>query len=206
MIREEDPPTASHRVSTLGEALESAASSRRIDARRFPAMLRGDLDAILLMALEKDRTRRYSAAHDFARDIEAFLNDEPVQATYPSQAYRLRKFVRRNRGPVVAGSLVLASLVLGLVGTTLFAIRATQAERQTAIEARTAQRVSGFLEGLFVSNEPGSVRETELTARESGPGCRRSWGASTRTRATTTRPIPCCSAPSKRTRPAPTRA
>ncbi|MBZ0267833.1 tetratricopeptide repeat protein [bacterium] len=166
MIREDDPPTASHRVSTLGDKLEATASSRSVDSRRFLSMLRGDLDAILFMALEKDRTRRYSAAQDFARDVEAFLRDEPVQATFPSRGYRLRKFVRRNRAPVIAGSLVAAALLVGFVSSTLFAVKATRAERQTAVEARTAQRVAGFLEGLFRSNNPGSVRETELTARE----------------------------------------
>ena len=88
-----------------------------------------------MKALEKDRTRRYETANGFAADIERYLSDEPVLACPPSAAYRLRKFVRRNKGPVVAVSLVLLALVAGIVGTTLGLL-----EARTAAEAEAQQR------------------------------------------------------------------
>ena len=76
-----------------------------------------------MKALEKDRNRRYETANGFAADIERYLHDEPVQACPPSAAYRLRKFVRRNKGPVLAAALVLLTLVGGIVGTTFGLVR-----------------------------------------------------------------------------------
>ena len=75
--------------------------------------MRGELDWIVMKALEKDRTRRYETASAFAADVERYLKDEPVEACPPSARYRLSKFVRRNRGPVLAAGLVLLALVAG---------------------------------------------------------------------------------------------
>ena len=80
--------------------------------------MRGELDWIVMKALEKDRARRYETANGFAMDVQRYLTDEPVQACPPSARYRLRKFVRRNKGPAVAASLVTAVLLVGIVGTT----------------------------------------------------------------------------------------
>ncbi len=90
--------------------------------------LRGELDWITLKALEKDRERRYQTATGLARDLERYLADEPVEAAPPSTGYRLRKFLRRHRGPVIAAGLVLLALVAGIIGTSLGLIRAWQAE------------------------------------------------------------------------------
>ena len=86
--------------------------------------MRGDLDWIVMKALAKDRQRRYDSAIGLANDIERFTNHEPVSAGPPTASYRFRKFVRRNRGRVVAASLVLVALVVGIIGTTLGLIEA----------------------------------------------------------------------------------
>src|SRR5207249_12147964 len=107
-------------------------------------LFRGELDWIVMKALEKDRNRRYDTAHSLARDIERYLHDEPVQACPPSVGYRLRKFLRRNKGPVLAAMLVLLALVGGIVGTTIGMVRA-KSERDDKDEAlRREQGIAYF--------------------------------------------------------------
>jgi serine/threonine protein kinase/Flp pilus assembly protein TadD len=111
IIREDEPPKPSTRISTA-EAAPSIAAQRQTEPARLARLVRGELDWIVMKALEKDRNRRYETATGFARDIEHYLNDEPVIACPPSAAYRLRKFVQRNRGGVVVSALLLAFLLL----------------------------------------------------------------------------------------------
>jgi serine/threonine protein kinase len=140
MIREDEPPRPSARLSTLEKGQLSTVSERRgIDARRLSQEVRGDLDWVVMKALEKDRNRRYESASAFAADVQRYLDDEPVQAYPPTAGYRLRKFVRRNRGPVLATALVVLALVLGMAGSLWQAVRATQAEGQ-ASEDRDAKQ------------------------------------------------------------------
>ena len=96
VIREDEPPTPSSRIST-SDALPSLAANRHIEPARLSRFVRGDLDWIVMKALAKERQRRYDSAIGLANDIERFINHEPVSAGPPSAAYRLRKFVRRNR-------------------------------------------------------------------------------------------------------------
>jgi eukaryotic-like serine/threonine-protein kinase len=148
IIREVDPPRPSARISTLNaELLSTLSGKRHIDPRKLSASLRGELDWIVMKALEKDRNRRYNTANTLAMDVQRYLNDEPVQACPPSPWYRFRKFARRNRGPVLAASVVIVALIGGVIGTTLGLIRAEQhrlvvesqrnelAERNQALEA-----------------------------------------------------------------------
>lgn len=114
IIREEEPPRPSTRLSTA-EELPAIAARRRTEAARLGRLVRGDLDWIVMKALEKDRARRYETANGLARDIENYLHDEPVQACPPSASYRLRKFVRRNQRGLAMLS-VLGLLILGAVG------------------------------------------------------------------------------------------
>ncbi len=107
MVREVDPPRPSTKVSTA-DALPSIAASRDIEPAQLKRALQGDLDWIVMKALEKDRTRRYETANGFAADVLRHLAYEPVLAAPPSRAYRLRKFVRKHRGAVIAASLVVA--------------------------------------------------------------------------------------------------
>jgi len=102
MIKEEEPPRPSTRLSDSGEALVSISANRHTEPAKLTKLVRGELDWIVMKTLEKDRNRRYETANAFALDVQRYLADEPVLACPPSAGYRLRKFVRRNRGPVVA--------------------------------------------------------------------------------------------------------
>jgi eukaryotic-like serine/threonine-protein kinase len=138
MVREVDPPRPSTKVSTA-DALPSIAASRDIGPAQLKRALQGDLDWIVMKALEKDRTRRYETANGFAADVLRHLAFEPVQAAPPSRAYRLRKFVRKHRGAVITASLVVLALLAGITGTTWGLIRAesrrVEAEKAQAAEA-----------------------------------------------------------------------
>jgi serine/threonine protein kinase len=147
IIREEDPPKPSLRLSTVESSTE-AASHRGVEAKRLGQMLRGDLDWIVMKAVEKDRSRRYETANGLAMDVQRYLDGEPVLAAPPSTVYRLRKFVRRNRAAVIAGSLVMAALVVGVLGTSIGLVRALDAgnrahsQTQIAVKAVEAERTA----------------------------------------------------------------
>src|SRR5262249_12713839 len=134
IIREEEPPKPSTRISTLGQAASTISTHRQSDPKRLSQLFRGEVDWIVMKALEKDRNRRYESASAFAADVQRYLADEPVQACPPSRSYRLRKFVRRNRGPVLAGSVMVLLLVAAIVGTTTGLFWALAAEKQAITE------------------------------------------------------------------------
>jgi serine/threonine protein kinase len=113
IIREEEPSKPSTRLST-DESLPSLAASRQIEPRKLMALLRGELDWVVMKCLEKQRDRRYETANALSRDIQRYLADEEIEARPPSAGYRLGKFLRRNRGPVLAASVVLVSVLGGL--------------------------------------------------------------------------------------------
>ncbi len=142
IIREEDPVRPSLRLSSSEESLHSA-SMRQTEPRSLTDMLRNELDWVVMKALDKDRSRRYATAHDFAEDLQRYLASEPVLAHPPSKIYRLQKFVRRNRAAVVASTLVLLSLVLGLAGTLWQAQMARQESRRADERANEAERAVG---------------------------------------------------------------
>ncbi len=141
MVREVDPPRPSTKLSTA-EALPNIAANRSIEPARLSKLLQGELDWVVMKAIEKDRTRRYETANGFARDIQRYLADEVVEARPPSRGYRLRKFVRRNKGQVIAASLLLLTLLAGIIGTSWGmweANRARVAERERADGERNAK-------------------------------------------------------------------
>jgi eukaryotic-like serine/threonine-protein kinase len=139
MIREEDPPRPSTRLSTL-EGLPRIAGDRGTEAARLPRLLRADLDWITMKCLEKDRSRRYETANALAADLGRHLAGEPVVAAPPSRAYRVRKFMRRNRPVVLVGSLLAGALVLGTtVASTGLVWALREAERAMAAEAEAMQ-------------------------------------------------------------------
>jgi serine/threonine protein kinase/WD40 repeat protein len=127
IIREEEPPRPSTRLSS-SERLPSIAANRRMEPAKLSALIRGELDWIVIKALEKDRSRRYESAGQLAADVRHFLDDEPVIACPPSSSYRLRRFCRRHWRPVAVATSLLACLILGLAGTIWQARRAMQSE------------------------------------------------------------------------------
>ena len=130
-IREEEFERPSRRISSLAEDHRTSLAHHRGEAATFEPRLRGDLDWIVMKAVDKDRNRRYASASAFAEDINHYLNQEPVAAAPPSAAYQLQKFVRRHRLTVLAASLVATSLILGLAVATLGMLRARDQARQT---------------------------------------------------------------------------
>ena len=165
-IREVDPPRPSTRVSSLGEASSDSARMRRVEVGMLERELRGDLDWIVMKALEKDRTRRYGSPDELAADLRRFLDNEPILARPPSAVYRARKFVRRHRVAVAFTSLLFLSLV-ALAGTATWQARKIAVERDRANrEAQAATAALGFLTDLFEISDPGEARGNTITARE----------------------------------------
>jgi serine/threonine protein kinase len=136
LIREEEPPRPSQTRSAERGVWNDKAVPR--SAFRIPRWY--ELDWIAMKALEKDRTRRYETASALARDVQHYLADEVVEARPPSAGYRLRKFVRRHKGQVIAASLLLLALVAGIVGTSWGLFLATEAEAETASQRDQLRR------------------------------------------------------------------
>lgn len=145
VVREEEPPRPSTKLSTA-EALPSISANRGTEPKKLTGLLRNELDWIVMKALEKDRTRRYETANGFAADVQRYLAGEAVQAHPPSRTYRVRKFVRRNKGQVLAASVIATTLLGGFIGTTLGLLHARQKEefargetvaKNQALEAET---------------------------------------------------------------------
>ncbi len=138
-LREKEPARPSARLTTLQDAeLTTTAGNRQAEPHRLASSLRGDLDWIVMKALEKDRGRRYETANGLATDIQRHLNHEPVMARPPSRYYRLRKLVRRNRVVFAAGGAVAAALVIGL-GTSTWLFLKEREARQRAVAAEQQQ-------------------------------------------------------------------
>jgi formylglycine-generating enzyme required for sulfatase activity/serine/threonine protein kinase len=151
IIREVDPPRPSTRLSALDQQDSTTAAKRRAsDLHTLVRHLRGDLDWVIMKALEKDRTRRYETANGLAMDIQRYLENEAVVARPPSASYRASKFVRKNRGSVMAASVVFLALVVGMIGTAAQYYRAegereraeqNEQEARSAAESEQAARV-----------------------------------------------------------------
>ncbi|RMH09760.1 MAG: serine/threonine protein kinase, partial [Planctomycetota bacterium] len=177
------------RVAQLTDKTREICAARRTTPTGLRRELRGDLEWILLKALERDRERRYGSAAEFADDLQRFLDDEPVIAGPPTPAYRLRKFVRRHRGGVVASAVMITALLTGTglatagfisasrsaigekkaLEQTRQALATAQTERNNAErEAANARQVSAFLERMLTSVDPAAagphVRVTDVLA------------------------------------------
>ena len=165
-LRDQDAPRPSSKLRALGSESVAIAKQRGSDPRALVRQLRGDLDAIVLKALEKDRARRYASAFGLAADINRYLHNEPVVAHPPSTAYRARKYVRRHRlGVAVAviGILLLA----GFAMVQSVQVRHIARERDRAQRERDrADRMTQFMTGIFKVPSPGEGRGNSITARE----------------------------------------
>ncbi len=139
LIREQDAPKPSTRLSSLGDTATVIATNRGLDVKRLRHVLSGDLDWVVIKSLEKDRNRRYSTPGNFAEDIDRYLKHEAIIARPPSTAYRLRKLIRRNRVAVLTAAAVVVALLIGIAAATWQALRATRAE-QAALVAAAAEK------------------------------------------------------------------
>ena len=127
LIKESEPLKPSTRLSTSGEKLTAIAKHRSVSPDRLSALIRGDLDWVVMKALEKDRNRRYATPVELGDDVTRYLSKEPVEAYPPSTAYRMRKFVRRNRSLVLGAS----ALAIVLLSATLIAVKSEKETRRT---------------------------------------------------------------------------
>jgi serine/threonine protein kinase/tetratricopeptide (TPR) repeat protein len=152
IIREEEPPKPSTRLSS-NAALPSLAANRHVEPSRLTALVRGELDWIVMKALDKDRNRRYETANSFAADLVHYLHDEPVQACPPSATYRFGKFARRNRVVITTATLVAAALVLGTIVSTWQAFRAesalSEAQKQRELADANFQKARQAVDEYF---------------------------------------------------------
>jgi eukaryotic-like serine/threonine-protein kinase len=165
-LREQDPPRPSTKVETQKEASSAAAALRGTEPKQLASLLHGDLDWITMKALEKDRTRRYGTPSELAGDITHYLRNEPVVARPASTSYRLQKYVRRHRAGVVAGVAVLLLLTGFIVMQAVALRRITQERDRTTRERDRANRVTGFMTGMFKQSNPSEARGNSITARE----------------------------------------
>ncbi len=178
LIREEIPQRPSTRVSTLGDRSKTGARNRRADPKSWIKSVRGDLDWVVMKALEKERDRRYQSVDAFADDVRRFLRNEPVDAGPPSGLYRIKKYVSRHKIAVGAASVALVSLIVGL-GMALVAwadareseaaakrsATAAQESESAAIESRDAARLAK----ANYDRLAGLVRVDQLRARDTWP-------------------------------------
>jgi tetratricopeptide (TPR) repeat protein/serine/threonine protein kinase len=140
IIREEEPPRPSTRLSATDE-LPGIAAKRGLEPKKLSGLVRGELDWIVMKALEKDRNRRYETANAFARDVQRYLADEPVQACPPSAWYRFRKFTRRNKGRLAAA--VGVSLAVTVMAASFgWAVRDRAAREAEIGRAEVARRTT----------------------------------------------------------------
>ena len=159
-IREEEPAKPSELVQTQRKdrgSLSSADWARR---------LRGDLDAVVLKALAKDRDQRYISVSEFAADLRRYLADKPVLATPPNWRYRLRKWAKRNRALAAAAGIAVAALLLGSVLAAHGYLRAQQAAEEARLAQAQAESTTQFMLGLFKAANPGNEPGRDPSARE----------------------------------------
>lgn len=141
MVREVEPARPSTKLSTA-DALPSIAANRSLEPAKLTRLLQGELDWVVMKALEKDRARRYESANGLAQDLQRYLANEVVEARPPSRAYRLRKFVIRNKPQVIAAMLVLLALVGGFIGTSVGMMRAEKARYAEVAQRLIAERLA----------------------------------------------------------------
>ncbi len=170
IIREEEPPSPSLRITRdvqrdLGK-LASTAAQRKVEPQKLNALMRGELDWIVMKALDKDRGRRFATPQELAADIDRHLRGEAVVAAPASAGYRVRKFVRRNKGAVGAVSAVTVALLIGIAGMTWGLLRA---ERARDVVAATAARASATLARSAFAKDAPNVGERALAIAQENP-------------------------------------
>jgi serine/threonine protein kinase len=186
MICEIEPPKPSTRLSLSEPTLPSIAAMRRVEPKKLGTIVRGELDWIVMTALDKDRRRRYDTPNDLADDIERYLTGQSVEAAPPSQLYRLRKFARKNKGSVFTAAAIATSLAAGLGATTwqwqrananlsraLKSEQQANAEREDAIKQRDAAQFEAYVANL--SSAQGALEyDNYPEAREHLANCPKS--------------------------------
>jgi len=159
-LLEEEPKRPSTRIPSSDARSTERARERGTDPRTLRRQLRGDIDWIVLRALDKDRERRYDSPRDLATDIQRYLTHEPVEARRPSARYRASKFVRRHRLGMTAATLVALALLTAVVGTSIGLVRARRAEAVARAEQVRSQKAATFLADTLRGIDPASMGRT----------------------------------------------
>jgi WD40 repeat protein/serine/threonine protein kinase len=183
IIREEEPPRPSTRISTLGAEAETVCASRASEPRKLSALVRGELDWIVMKCLEKDRNRRYETVAALVADVRRFLNDEPVQACPPSAWYRFHKLARRNRRALVTASVLALAALLGvgaLAVSTVLVWKANKDLRDSVDRERLAadrERWEAYFQRITVAHRELSIDNlaAALRALDDCPEDLRGW-------------------------------
>ena len=169
IIREEEPPKPSTRLSQSKESLASISAQRDTESAKLTRLVRGELDWIVMKALEKDRSRRYETASGLAGDVERYLQGETVHACPPSTSYRVRKFAAKHKVGFTAAAAVAAALVLGVVGTTMMMVRANhERDRVVRLSAELDQQRREALDAKGRAEAARAQAEHERAAIEAG--------------------------------------
>jgi serine/threonine protein kinase/tetratricopeptide (TPR) repeat protein len=177
LIREEEAPRPSSRLSSLGDSAAALAGNRGLDVKRLTRLLSGDLDLMVMKALEKDRDRRYATPGGFAEDVERYLRHEAILARPPSMVYKVKKFARRHRGAALTGSAIALALLVGAAVAAWQAVVATRA-KQDALAAASAEKGAKELAQAREAETRAVLEFVErrvfaaarLRRREGGPG------------------------------------
>jgi tetratricopeptide (TPR) repeat protein len=184
IIREEEPPRPSTRLSTLAQAGTTLSGQRRGDPKALSRLFRGELDWIVMRALEKDRNRRYETASAFATDVQRYLHDEPVLACPPSAWYRFRKFARRNKTRLAAavGVFLAVTVMAASVGWAVRdrqALKRQEKARVAGAELQVSESWRAARAFLAENNVPAALRKLAEARAQLGPDrpTLESWGA-----------------------------
>jgi serine/threonine protein kinase/Flp pilus assembly protein TadD len=162
-IREEEPPRPSTRMSQSRALWSQIGERRKLAPAQLTKVLRGDLDWIVMKALEKDRARRYETANGLAMDLQRYLHNEPVLARPPTRVYRFQKLVRRHKLAFAAVAAVALSLLAGLATSTGLWLKEKAARQRAADEAEKSQQVTGFLETMLAGVDPSVAQGRDTT-------------------------------------------
>jgi len=174
IIREENPPKPSTKLTTIeSEDAIRIAEARKTKLSDLQSTLQKELEWIPLKALRKERHERYSSADDLAKDVRRYLDGEPLEAGPESASYRFKKLVRRNKGPFITASLIGLALIAGIIGTTIFAVRAAENGRLAEVRSEELEQVADFqseqLAGIDVMEMGWSLRGKMLEELELEP-------------------------------------
>ena len=163
VIRESDPPRPSTRFSSLGEGSKTSAERRRTDPSKLRSVLEGDLDWVVMKAIEKDRNRRYETANGLAMDLRRYLTGDAVLAAPPSRTYLLKKLIHRHRGAVAATGAVAAAVLIGLVAFAWQA-RVASGQRDRAQRAEAEARARADELAVVADFQAGMLEQIDATA------------------------------------------
>jgi WD40 repeat protein/serine/threonine protein kinase len=163
IIREEEPPKPSTRMSTLGQAATTLSNQRKSDPGRLQQLFRGELDWIVMKCVEKDRNRRYETANALAADVQRYLRDEAVEACPPAALYRLRKFARRHKGALRAATVVGLAIVLAVAALAVGTALTLQAKEDLLVanadlkESLTRERQNAYYQRIALAEREWSA-------------------------------------------------